>query len=124
MYDRRYEKVAVVLKADEAAIEQMVGVRCQQQAVLAIQALLIRGVTPRLAVTGDEVLWPVDFGNPTRFLELRYTRLEKALPSSSQNDRLPYSRIDCRAVTNHIQLVLFPLLQPDSGGHDWHVHEN
>jgi len=46
----RYQDVAVVIEADESPIEEVIGVWSEQQAVFAVQPLLVARIAPRLAV--------------------------------------------------------------------------
>src|SRR5512134_2478606 len=55
MSNRGDYELAIVLKADEATIEEMINAWSQEQSILAVQSLLVRRVPPGLAVTGDEV---------------------------------------------------------------------
>jgi hypothetical protein len=38
----RNQYVAIIVKANEATIEEMIGIRRQKQAVLAVEALVVR----------------------------------------------------------------------------------
>jgi len=51
----RDDEPAAVLEADETAVEQVVDAGCQKQAVFTVEALLVAGIPPGLAVTGDQV---------------------------------------------------------------------
>src|SRR5512134_3227168 len=60
MSNRGDYELAIVLKADEAPIEEMINAGGQEQPILAVQSLLVRRVPPRLAVTGNEMHGVVD----------------------------------------------------------------
>ena len=53
MRNWRNDQPSVVFKANEAAIEQVIDARRQQQSVLAVQAFLIGCAAPRLAMARD-----------------------------------------------------------------------
>ena len=55
MSDRRDYELSVVLEANEAAIEEMINARRQQQTILAVEPLLVGRVPPRLAMTRDQM---------------------------------------------------------------------
>ena len=55
MSDRGDDELAVVFEANEASIEQMIDARRQQQAIFAVEPLLVGRVPPRLAMAGDQV---------------------------------------------------------------------
>jgi hypothetical protein len=86
--DRRQNQCSVILKADEAAVEQVIDTRRQQQAILAIQSLVIAGIPPRLAVTGDQMLDALDAGDSAALFERQDPLLEKSLPAARPDDRL------------------------------------
>jgi hypothetical protein len=62
----------------------VVGVGGQQQAVLAVEALAVVGVAPRLAVAGAQVLDAIHAGQPAGGLALHHVLLEQALAASGQ----------------------------------------
>ena len=70
MSDRGNDEPAVVFEADEAAIEQMVDARRQQQSVLAVQSLLVGRVAPRLAMARDQMNRIFDAGDPASGFDL------------------------------------------------------
>ena len=74
--DRRHDQRAVVLEADEAAIEQVIDTGRQEQAVLTVQPLSIARVAPRLAMAGDEVLDPFSASDAAAFLQCQHALLE------------------------------------------------
>src|SRR6516225_9605215 len=55
MGDGRQNQPAVILKADEAAVKQVVDARRQKKPVLAVDALFVAGIAPRFAVTGYQM---------------------------------------------------------------------
>jgi len=59
----RKQDIAVVLEPNETAVEEVVRGRRQEKAVLAVKALLVAGVAPRLAVAGPQVLFLVHAGD-------------------------------------------------------------
>ena len=62
MRHRRNQNVTIVFEANEPAIKQVVDAGRQKQTILAIQALVIAGVTPRFAMTRPQVLNAIDSG--------------------------------------------------------------
>jgi hypothetical protein len=52
MRDRRDYEITGVLETDESSVEQVVNAGRQQQTVLSVQAFLVRGIAPRLAMAG------------------------------------------------------------------------
>jgi hypothetical protein len=61
---RRDDQVSGVFETDESAVEKVVDAGSQKQAILSVQALFIRGVTPGFAVAGQEVTQITDSGDP------------------------------------------------------------
>ena len=58
--DGRDEQAAAVVEADQAAVEQGIGIGGEQLAVLAVGALFVAGVATGFAVAGDEKFESVD----------------------------------------------------------------
>jgi hypothetical protein len=76
MRNRRNNLPPVVFKADEAAIEQVIDARRQQQSVLAVQSFLIGRVAPWLTMARDQmngIFHPCD---PASGLDLAHPLLE------------------------------------------------
>jgi len=78
VHDRRDQQLAIVLERNEPAIEEMINRGREQQAVLAVEALVV-GLTvpPGLAVAGDQVFRPIDPRDPA---DVRDTRSRTPLP--------------------------------------------
>ncbi|HEX7402741.1 MAG TPA: hypothetical protein VF287_01915 [Usitatibacter sp.] len=69
-------QIPVVLEADEAAIEEMVGIGREEQAILSIEALLVARVPPRLALErGVLITFALNVPCPRRVNYLRYDPL-------------------------------------------------
>ena len=51
--NRRHDQLSSCLEGNEALVKQMIDRRCQQEAILAIEPLLVAAVAPRLDVTRD-----------------------------------------------------------------------
>ena len=90
MSNRGDYELAVVLKADEAAIKEMINAWGQEQSILAVQSLLVRRVPPRLAVTGDEVHGVVDAGDAAAGFNPGHPFSEHTLSIPSPNDCPPF----------------------------------
>lgn len=84
--DGRDDHLAVVRKRDEAAIEEVVDGRGQQEAVLSVQPFFIAGIPPGLAVARPQVFLAGDVGDAARMLNCHHSAFEQALPSASQHD--------------------------------------
>ena len=87
MRHRRDDEATAVLKANEAAIEQVVDAGRQEQAVFAVQTLVVRLVAPGLAGAGNQVDRVVDLRDPTSPLDLHHALLEQALSATGPDDR-------------------------------------
>lgn len=59
----------VVVEANEAAIKQVIDMRCKQQAVITIQAFSVRRVTPGLDVARAQVASISDTREPATALD-------------------------------------------------------
>ena len=59
----RDQQEARILEADVALVEEVIDRRGQEQAVLAVQALLVVAVAPGLDVAADQVIRIDDFGD-------------------------------------------------------------
>src|SRR5690606_13975980 len=111
----RYQYLSIVLEAYEASIEQMVNVGRQQQPVISVQPLLVARVTPRLAVTGAEVLNLIHLCHATATLDSLHVLLEQALPAARHHDGLPSRLWNVRIGNHALHLMGFPLDKPDRG---------
>src|SRR5450631_513779 len=92
MGHRRHQDIPVVLEADEAAIEEMVGIGREEQAILSIEALLVARVPPRLAVACTQMLFARDARDAARALDPHHVRLERPLPAPRKDDGLALGR--------------------------------
>jgi len=79
----RKQDIAVVLEPNETAVEEVVRGRRQEKAVLAVKALLVVGVAPRLAVAGPQVLFLSWFTPVMR--QARSIRMTRCLMRISAN---------------------------------------
>jgi hypothetical protein len=77
-----HHQVTVVLERDEPAIEEVVDVWRQQEAVAAVELLLVGGVLPRLDVAGAQVVQLSDPRDPARLLIEADVVLEESLPNT------------------------------------------
>ena len=77
-----HHQVPVVLEGDEAAIEEVVYMRGQQEPVAPVELLLVGGVFPRLDMTRAEVMKLLDARNPTCVLVQANVVLEEPLTNS------------------------------------------
>jgi len=82
------QDIPVVLEADEAAIEEMVGIGCEEQAILPIEALLVARVPPRLAVACAQMLFARHARDAARALDPHHVRLARPLPAPRKDDGL------------------------------------
>src|SRR5258708_6143908 len=94
MRNRRNQQVAIVVKANESAIKEMISVGGQEKAVLPIQAFLVGCVSPRLAMAGPKMLWSANSRNTARVFDTHDVFFELALASSCQDDCLLFSLAD------------------------------
>src|SRR5450631_4862554 len=83
MGHRRHQDIPVVLEADEAAIEEMVGIGREEQAILSIEALLVARVPPRLAVACAQMLFARDARDAACALDPHHVRLERRFSPTS-----------------------------------------
>ena len=89
MRNRREDELPIVLEADEATIEEMIDRRGEEEAILAVQPLLVGGIPPRLAMTCHQMRGVFDAGDPTSALDPRHTITEQPLPTPRPNEREP-----------------------------------
>ena len=89
MGDGRNDEPSIVLEADEATVKEVVYTRGQEEPVLAIQSLLIRGITPGLAMARDEMNRVLNPGYPAPRFDFAHTILEDALPVPRPDDCQP-----------------------------------
>ena len=76
MSNRKNNQPTVVFKADEAAIEQVIDARRQQQSILAVQTFLISRVAPWLTMARDEMNGIFHPSDPASGLDLAHPLLE------------------------------------------------
>jgi hypothetical protein len=88
---RRYNQCAIVLKTDEPSVEQMIDTGRKQKPIISVQAFVVCGIPPRLAVTGPQVRGIVNARNAAESLNRHHPLLEETLASPSGNDRLSFS---------------------------------
>ena len=63
----------------------MVDARCEQETVVAVQSFGVRGISPRLAVTGHKVGGIVDARDATTLLDACHALTKDALPVARSN---------------------------------------
>src|ERR1700682_3855087 len=91
----------------------MVGIGREEQAILAIEALLVARAPPRLAVACAQMLFARDARDAARPLGAHHVRLERPLPAPRKDDGLALGLGDVRVVADLLHLMLFPLEEPD-----------
>jgi hypothetical protein len=103
---RRHKDIAFHTEADEPAIKQMIYMRSQQQAVVAIQLLCVCAVSPRLDVAGTKVGLLFNTSNSGAPLADFHPRSEQSLTAASlhQLQLLSFTYIPA------IEEFAFPLL--------------
>ena len=84
----RDEKQARILEADVALVEEVIDGRGQEQAVLAVQALLVIAVAPGLDVAADQVVGVGDSGDAAGSLDGPDVLLEHALADAGGDEGL------------------------------------
>jgi hypothetical protein len=108
---RRYNQFAIVLKADEPSVEQMIDTGRKQKPIVSVQAFVVCGIPPRLAVTGPQVRGIVNARNAAESLNRHHPLLEETLASPSGDDRLSVGKRNTD-VSIHFGLnVVFPQFQ-------------
>ena len=88
--DGRHDQSSIVLEADEATIEEVIDPRGEEQAILAVQSLLVGGIPPWLAMTCHQVRGVFDAGDPASAsirAPAHGTALAHASPERARADR-------------------------------------
>jgi hypothetical protein len=117
MGHRRNNQSSIVLKPDKTTVKEVVNTRGQEQPVLSVQSLLVRGISPGLTMARDQMNRVLNPGYPTSRFKLAYAVLEKALPLACPNDGRPIRFWD-GCVVGHLTLqVAFPEIKVISN--DW-----
>jgi hypothetical protein len=103
MGHRRNDEPSTVFETDESTVEEVVNARRQEQPVLAVKALFVRGIPPGLAMARDEMNRVLNPGYLTPRFNLTYAVLEKALPLPRPDDGRPI-RFWNGGVVGHLSL--------------------
>ena len=80
MRHRRYQQTTIVLKRDEAPVEEMVDGGRQQQSVLSVEPFLVTAIAPGLAVARPQVFQAINPRNAAPVLDRLDTLPEQPLP--------------------------------------------
>ena len=83
---RRHDPSALVLKRDEAFVEEVIDRRRQQQAVLAVEALFVSAVAPGLRVAYDQVLQTFHLRRATDALDALHVGAKLPVTDARQDD--------------------------------------
>lgn len=106
--DRGDQQPPVRAERDEAAIEEVVDRGRQQQAVLAVEALGVGGVAPRLAVARAQVFGTVDAGDAAARFDGLHALLEETLAAAGEDERFFYGLVESGIELDALAQVFFP----------------
>ena len=76
MRDRGDDQRALILKADEGTVKEVINTWREQETVFPVQPLFVIQVSPRLAMARNQMNQIVNAGDPALFLDLDDTLLE------------------------------------------------
>ena len=84
--NRGDHEVPAVREGDEATVEEPVEIRGQEEPILAVETLLVRGRPPGLDMAGDEEFRVIDSRDPTTLLQGKDALSELPLASTGLDD--------------------------------------